>query len=417
MTVRFQSLRIITEKEILPPADYIFDGNTLTKAGWAAAGDPEEEVKVDCTGLLGSRGWTDLRCFSGEPGLEHRETLESLARALMQGGMTEAVLLPNTQPPLQSKNEVAYVQSRTAGLFPTFHIQAAVTKNFIGEELTEMLDLHHHGVRIFGEGLEPLSHSDRMMKALQYLQKFDGILFDQSLDPMLALFGHMHEGLASTRLGLKGIPDLAEEVAVQKNLEILRYTGGRLHFQTVSTRGALEQIRKAKGEGLAVTADVSIYQLLFFDKDLWEFDTRLKVMPPFRGVSQREALIEGLKDGTIDALVSNHVPQDGDAKNREFDLAPFGMSGLPAFVPALVTLSEELGYPLLISKLTRGPQQVLGQAGEDWTSLTVFDPDEAWELNEVTNASMAENNPYWGQSVKGRVKYLVNNGKMEGLHE
>ncbi|WP_154852847.1 dihydroorotase [Cyclobacterium xiamenense] len=414
MTVRFQSLKIITEKELLPPADYLFDGHKLTKASTAAAAD--QEVRVDCSGLLGSRGWTDLRCFSGEPGQEYRETLETLALALIQGGMTEAVLLPNTQPPLQSKNEVAYVQSRTAGLFPTFHIQAAVTKNFMGEELTEMLDLNHHGVRIFGEGMEPLAHSDRMMKALQYLQKFDGVLFDQSVDPMLALFGHMHEGLASTRLGLKGIPDLAEEVAIQKNLEILRYTGGRLHIQTVSTRGALEQIRKAKKEGLAVTADVSIYQLLFFDKDLREFDTRLKVMPPFRGDSQREALIEGLKDGTIDALVSNHVPQDTDAKNREFDLAPFGMSGLPAFVPAVVTLADELGYPLLVSKLTSGPRRVLGQTEDDWTSLTVFDPEEVWELNEATNASLAENSPYWGQSVKGRVKYLINRGKMEGLY-
>jgi dihydroorotase len=331
--------------------------------------------------------------------------------------MTEAVLLPNTMPPIQSKSEVAYIENNTRHLFPTFRIQAAVTKNFKGEELTEMLDLNHYGVQLFGEGLVALSHADRMMKALQYLQKFKGVLFDQSMDPMLALFGQMHEGITSTMLGLKGIPDLAEEVAVQKNLEILRYTGGRLHFQTISTIGALEHIRKAKQEGLAVTADISIYQLLFTDEDLMGFDSRLKVLPPFRGKSQRKALIEGLKDGTIDALVSNHVPHESDAKNMEFDHAPFGMAGLATFVPALVSLSDELGYPLLIDKLTKGPRSILGNTNNAMESLTIFDPNEEWLFDEKSNASLAANNPYFNQLVKGKAKYLVNKGKMEGIDE
>ena len=415
MTVRFQSLKIITEKEILPAADYIFDGKTVQPAGDGQPG--KSEKLLDCKGLLGSEGWVDLRCFSGEPGQEYRETLESLSHALVQAGMTEAVLLPNTMPPIQSKSEVAYIENNTRHLFPTFHVQAAVTKNFKGEELTEMLDLNHYGVQLFGEGLVALSHADRMMKALQYLQKFKGVLFDQSMDPMLALFGQMHEGITSTMLGLKGIPDIAEEVAVQKNLEILRYTGGRLHFQTISTIGALEHIRKAKQEGLAVTADISIYQLLFTDEDLMGFDSHLKVLPPFRGKSQRKALIEGLKDGTIDALVSNHVPHEPDAKNMEFDHAPFGMAGLPTFIPALVSLSDELGYPLLIEKLTKGPQSILGNTNHAWESLTIFDPNEEWLFGENSNASLAVNNPYFNQLVKGKVKYLINKGKMKEIDE
>jgi dihydroorotase len=218
-------------------------------------------------------------------------------------------------------------------------------------------------------------------------------------------------------LGLKGIPDIAEEVAVQKNLEILRYTGGRLHFQTISTIGALEHIRKAKQEGLAVTADISIYQLLFTDEDLMGFDSHLKVLPPFRGKSQRKALIEGLKDGTIDALVSNHVPHEPDAKNMEFDHAPFGMAGLPTFIPALVSLSDELGYPLLIKKLTKGPQSILGNTTHVLESLTIFDPNEEWLFEENSNASLAVNNPYFNQLVKGKVKYLINKGKMKEIDE
>jgi dihydroorotase len=415
MTVRFQSLKIITENETLPAADYIFDGKTIHPVSTDT--QAEDQICIDCKGLLGSKGWTDLRCLAGEPGQEYRETLESLSNALCQGGMTEAVLLPNSTPPIQSKSEVAYIKNHTQFLFPTFHIQAAVTKNFEGKELTEMLDLNQYGVKLFGEGMVALSHSDRMMKALQYLQKFDGVLFDQSQDPMLSLFGQMHEGIPSTMLGLKGIPDLAEEVAVQKNLEILRYTGGRLHFQAVSTLGALAHIRQAKKEGLSVTADMSIYQLLFSEEDLLGFDTNLKVMPPFRGKKQQEGLIEALKDGTIDALVSNHIPHEVDAKNMEFDLAPFGMAGLPTFVPALVKLADKLGYPLLVEKLTKGPQTILGNHSDSWDSLTVFDPNEEWVFDAKSNASLASNNPYFNQTLKGKVKYLINRGKMEGINE
>ncbi|MEX2513381.1 MAG: dihydroorotase [Cyclobacteriaceae bacterium] len=415
MPILFQSLKIITDKEILEPADYFFDSSSLQSAPTDL---PMENMRIiNCEGMLGSAGWIDLRCFAGEPGEEYRETIESLAEVLMQAGMTEAVLLPNTHPPIQSKNEVAYIQNKVKELFPTFHIQAAVTRNMRGEDLTEMLDLNHHGVNIFGEGLVPLSHSDRMMKALLYLQKCDGLLIDHSYDPLMALFGHMHEGIASTLMGMKGIPDIAEEAAVQKNLEILRYTGGRLHFQTISTKGAIDQIRKAKAEGLKVTADVSIYQLLFTDDALQEFETSLKVMPPFRGEAQQSALIEGLKDGTIDALVSNHIPYDMDAKNQEFDLAPFGMAGLQTFVPSVVQLEKKLGYPLLISKLTKGPARVLGKKLAEFETLTIFDPDAEWTLNTKNNRSLSQNSPYWSNILKGKVKYLINRGKLIDIDE
>ncbi len=413
MPTIFQSLKIISEQGISAPADYLFDGKTIQPV---PIDYPREKAKIlNCEGLLGSKGWIDLKCFSGEPGLEYRETMDSLGNALMQGGMTQAVILPNTSPAIQSTNEVAYVQAKSSKLFPSIHIQAAVTREMLGEDLTEMLDLNHHGVRIFGEGLVPLSHSDRMMKAMMYLQKFDGMLFDHSYDPLIALFGHMHEGIVSTHMGVKGIPDIAEEVAVQKNIEILGYTGGRIHFQTISTIGAVEQIRKAKAEGLKVTADVSIYQLVFMDEALQDFETSLKVLPPFRESRQRNALIEGLKDGTIDALVSNHIPYDMDAKNMEFDLAPFGMAGLQTMIPVLVQLERELGYPLLISKLTSGPDRVLGRNNDSWNSLTVFDPNEEWWFDEKSNASLSKNSPYWGRKMKGKAKFLINKGKLEKI--
>ena len=410
MAVLFKSLQLITDTEISKSADYFFNGESLVKAS-----NYNEQVSevIDCSGLYGSKGWVDLKCFNGEPGLEHKEDLQSLNESLSQSGFVKAVLLPNTVPSVQSKNEVEFIRNKSREFFSDIVIQASVTHNNQGDDLTEILDLHHHGVKVFGDGLTPISNSDRLMKVLQYLQKFDGILFDHSYDPLLAIFGQMHEGNVSTRLGLKGIPALAEEVAIQKNLEILRYTGGNIHFQTISTEGAVRMIREAKKEGLAVTADVSLYQLLFSEDDLVTFDTNMKVEPPFRGQNDRNALLEGLKDGTIDAIVSNHRPHDMDAKHIEFDYASHGMLGLQTFLPGLVKLSDELTWSQLISKITSGPLKVLREveSSEKLNSLTIFDPEELWVFDRSTNLSLSSNSPWWGQNLQGKVKFVVNGSK------
>ncbi len=253
------------------------------------------------------------------------------------------------------------------------------------------------------------------MKILQYLQKFNGLLFDHAYDPLLAIFGQMHEGEISTKLGMKGIPNLAEDVAIQRNLEIIRYAGGRVHFQTISTAKGVELIRQAKKEGLNVSADCSIYQLLFSDNDLIDFDSSYKVKPPFRGQDDREALILGLKDGTIDALVSNHQPQDFDSKFMEFDLASFGMVGLQTFLPAMVLLEKELGWELLINKVTTGPEKVIGS--EKSTGLTIFDPSAKWIYNEKSNKSLSQNSPWFGKELTGQVKYVIQKGQLIQVNE
>ncbi|HLW18703.1 MAG TPA: dihydroorotase [Cyclobacteriaceae bacterium] len=410
MSILLKSLKLVDE-EVREVADYFYNGKEIRKADGTESSDNVQVI--DCSGMLASRGWIDLRCFVGEPGLEHKETLSSLGETLKKSGFTEAVILPNTYPTVQSKNEVEFIKSRVKDYLTTIHVQGAVTIDTKGEDLTEILDVHHQGVRVFGEGTVPLSNSDRMVKVLQYLQKFDGILFDHSYDPLLSIFGHMHEGLTSTRLGLKGIPSMAEEVAVQKNIEILKYTGGSLHFQTISTAEVVRAIRKAKSDGLKVTSDVSLYQLLFTDEDLNDFDTNLKVMPPFRGKKDRMELIEGLKDGTIDAIVSNHQPQDLDSKHMEFDLASFGMVGLPGFLSGLIELEGELGWPLLISKITDGPAKVLRKEKSTLSSLTIFDPQEEWRYDRKSNPSLGQNSPWFNSVLKGRVKYVINNGKFD----
>lgn len=414
MAVLFKGLRLVTSAGIQKPVDFVFDNEFEPIS--AVSEEIEFEKIVDSSGWLVSESWLDLRCGIGEPGLEYKETVISLCELLSASGFGSAVILPNTEPTIQSKNEVDFILNKSRPFTPQLIIQGAVTKNTAGEDLTEILDMHHQsGVYIFGDGVKTLSNGDRYMKILLYLQKFNGLLFDHAYDPLLAIFGQMHEGEISTKLGMKGIPNLAEDIAIQRNLEIIRYAGGRVHFQTISTAKGVDLIRQAKKEGLNVTADCSIYQLLFSENDLTDFDSNYKVKPPFRGEEDRNALIEGLKDGTIDALVSNHQPQDFDSKFMEYDLASFGMVGLQTFLPAMVYLEKEVGWELLIQKITSGPTNVIGS--EKSIGWTIFDPSEKWNYNEKSNKSLSHNSPWFGKELIGQVKYVIQKGQLIQVNE
>jgi dihydroorotase len=414
MAILLQSLRLIDAESVHPPKDYIYTGSEVVLKSNEFKGKIDQII--DCSGFYASKGWVDLRCFSGEPGEEYKESMDSLGGLLKSSGFTKVVLMPNTHPAVQTRNEIQFLKSKSKGWLTDLVINAAATKDCKGEDFTDILDMNHDGVSVFGDGLNPISNPDRLMKLLQYLQKFDGILFDQSFEPLLALFGQMHEGEVSTKIGMKGIPNLSEDLAIHKNIEILRYAGGRLHFQTISSKAAVEMIRQGKKEGLNITADVSLYQLLFSEDDLVTFDTDFKVIPPFRGSQDRKALIKGLKDGTIDAIVSNHQPQDFDAKHLEFDLAQFGMIGLQTFLPGLVNLSEELGWPLLISKITDGPEKVLRVENKELDRLTIFDPNETWMYDKKTNLSQSANHPWLDHELKGKVKYVINKNSFFKVH-
>lgn len=407
-----RDLRLVANGEVSAAKHYIFNDGLLSPffedlTTWSG------EV-IDCNGWLVSEGWIDLRCGLGEPGLEYRETVDSLCRSLEFSGFSKAVVMPNTDPVVQSKSDVNFLLNKCAQYGPYLEVMGAVTKNTLGEDFTEILDVHYQsGVKIFGEGTNSLSNPDRYIKALQYLQRFDGVLFDHAFDPLLGIFGQMHEGEISTQLGMKGIPNLAEDVAIQRNLELLRYTGGRVHFQTLSTKKGVELVRQAKAEGLNVTADVSIYQLVFSESDLVQFDSNYKVKPPFRGQRDREALIKGLQDGTIDAIVSNHQPIGFDDKFSEFDQASFGMAGLQTFLPTLLLLVPELGWGLLIDKITKGPRNIIGGV-ESWT---IWDPNEKWVYNDRSNRSLSANHPWFGKELQGKVKWVIQKGKLVQIDE
>jgi dihydroorotase len=373
----------------------------------------DKVIKAD--GMKLSIGWFDLGTTVFDPGNEHKEDLESLTAAAASGGFTGVAVLPNTTPAVQTKNEVAYIQRGNDKRLVQVHALAAVTRNNKGEELTEMIDLHGAGAIGFTDGLKTIWHTDIFLKALQYLQKFDGVLIDHPEDTWLNLFGQMHEGVNSTMLGLKGLPRIAEDIAVGRNLELLGYAGGRLHVSRLSSGKAIDMIRVAKKK-LNVTCDITSYQALLDDTLLTGFDTNYKVNPPLREKADNDALIKALKDGTIDVICSGHLPQDEECKNIEFDLADFGIINIQTVASNLASLSKSVDLETLIEKVTRNPRTILNLPVpkldvDEVANLTLFNPEKVWRLDEKTNYSKSKNSPWFGTEIKGKAVAVFNNGK------
>lgn len=370
---------------------------------------------IRAEGMMLSIGWFDLGTFVGDPGLEHKEDLDSVARAAAAGGFSEIAVLPNTVPSVQTKNEISYLTQGNDNRLVQIHPLASVTRNNKGEELTEMIDLYQAGAAGFTDGLKPVWHTDIFLKSLQYLQKFNGVLIDHPEDTWLNMFGQMHEGVNSTRLGLKGMPRIAEEIAVGKNLELLNYAGGRLHLSRLSTAKSLDLVKAAKKK-LNVSCDVACYQALLDDSTLSDFDTNLKVSPPLRERSDNDAIIRALRDGTVDVICSGHLPHDEESKSLEFDLADFGMISLQTLGANLTQLSRSVEWEILLEKVTTGPRQVLQMElpkidVDEKANLTLFDPNRKWTFNEKTNLSRSRNSPWFGKELIGKVVAVFNNNR------
>jgi dihydroorotase len=413
--------------KILIQAAKLFDSNSpfhkkeknvlIQNGRIAEIGDKNYQADkvIKAEGMLLSTGWFDLGTYLGDPGLEHKEDIESASKAAVAGGFTEIAVQPNTVPSVQTKNDVAYLTQNNNNRLLQIHALASVTKSNKGEELTEMIDLHEAGAVGFTDGLKTIWHTDIFLKALQYLQKFEGVLIDHPEDIWLNMFGQMHEGLNSTMLGMKGMPRIAEEVAVSRNLKLLSYAGGKLHLAKLSTAKAIGYVRAAKKK-LNVTCDIAAYQPLLDDSMLSTFDTNYKVNPPLREKSDNDALVKGLKDGTIDVLCSGHIPQDEESKSIEFDHADAGIINLQTFAANLVSLAEVVPWEMLIEKVTHGPRQVLAMELpvidiEAKANLTLLDPNCVWSLDEKSNLSKSKNSPWWGKPLKGKAVAVFNNGK------
>ena len=374
--------------------------------------NPEGQI-IERKGLKVSPGWFDMRANFCDPGFEYKEDILSGCRTAAAGGFTGVAILPNTKPVIQSKNEISYVLNRAKNCIADVYPYGAVTHDTQGEELTEILDQFNAGCVAVTDGEKPVWNTDILYKTLQYLRKIDGLVINKPEDKWLNMLGLMNEGKTSAMLGLKGMPRIAEEVMVERDIRILGYSGGRLHLSSISTGESVKLIRQAKRKGLHITCDIAAGQLAFDDSELAGFDTNLKLNPPLRGKSDIRELVAGLKNGTIDAVVSGHSPQDTDGKRLEFDLAEYGMTGLQTVYPVL---NEALGAnndELIVNLLSGNPRKILGlespvlQEGNP-ANLTIFDSGEEWVLDANTNLSKSENTPFWGRKLTGKVIGVIN---------
>jgi dihydroorotase len=372
-----------------------------------------------------SAGWIDMRVSPKDPGYESKEDLNTLSSAAMAGGFTEIVTLPNSKPVVQTKEAIAYVKSFALSQLINIYPTGAVTKNCEGKDFTEMLDLHRAGAVAFTDGDHTLWNADILLKTLQYLSPIDALLMNRPEEPSMTIFGQMHEGIESTLLGMKGIPSTAEELMLMRDLKLLEYYLGEnlnptnnscLHFSTISTKNSVNLIRQAKAKGLPISCDIAAHQLAFTDKDLRGFDTNFKVNPPFRSQEDIEALQNGLEDGTIDVIVSDHNPQDEESKNLEFDLADFGIIGLETTFSVANTYSN-LSTEKIIEKLTTSPRKLLRLENVsikegNQANLTIFDPSQNWIYQSKNIQSKSKNSPFINKKLRGKVKAVINKGKI-----
>jgi dihydroorotase len=391
---------------------FISDAGVIKHIG---SESPAATRTIEGKNLNVSIGWFDMRANFNDPGLEHKEDLESGLNTAAAGGFTGVALLPNTKPVIESKNEVNYLMSKNQKSVCLVYPMGAVTKCCKGEDFTEILDMHTAGAVAFTDGENPIWNTDIMLKSLLYLQKINGLLINRPEDKYLTAFGTMNEGVTSTILGMKGMPGLAEEIMIKRDIELLKYAGGKVHFSNISTAAALKQIARAKRMGLNVTCDIAAYNLVFNDTLLMDYDTNYKVNPPLRSKRDIRALLKGVEEGDVDVIVTSHSPQDEESKKLEFDMADFGMLGLQTFLP-MILKAREGKIEDILDRFTVNPRTILGidvpqiKEGEK-ADLTIFDPEMEWTYSADTNLSKSVNSPWLGKKLKGAVIGVINNGR------
>lgn len=365
-----------------------------------------------------SIGWLDIGAQVGEPGFEHREDLQTVAAAAASGGFTDLACFPNTNPTIHSKSEVLFLKNNST--LVNFHPIGAVSRDCEGQDLAELYDMSANGAVAFSDGSQPIASAGLMKRGLHYLKGIDGLLINHPHDVSLGKGGQLHEGAVSTKLGMKGIPALAEVLMLKRDLDLLAYTNSRLHVHNISTAESVQLIKTAKAQGLKVTASVSIMNLIFDHHVLEDFNAYFKVLPPLREKSDLQALWKGLKEGTIDIINSNHVPLEIEAKKLEFAYADFGAIGLATTYSLLNThFGDKLSEEEIVQLLAQAPRKILGlpiptiEEGKV-ANLTIFDTQKTWTLDRKDLKSKAKNTPLLGHQFTGKVIGVIN-GKFSNL--
>lgn len=397
--------------------DILIENGVITSISNNIESKDAEVFTVD--NLHVSIGWMDMRSNFCDPGYEHREDLITGLKAAAKGGFTAVALVPSTQPPVHSKSQVEYILKNTQGAITEVFPMGCISQNREGKDMAEMYDMKLAGAVAFTDDKRPIENAGLLLRALQYNKIFNGLVINFAEDKSIAGDGKVNEGITSTKLGLKGIPALAEELMIERDIYLAEYADAPLHFTCISAARSVEIIKKAQQKGLKISADVAAHNLYFDDSVLESFDSNYKVKPPFRTQADIAALIEGIKDGTIAVICSDHTPLEIEMKDREFDHAGFGIIALQsAFATANTALKNKIKLEDWLETITRNPRKILGIEIPEIkegviANLTLFNPDLNWELKTEDIVSKSKNTPFTGKQLNGKALAVINNTKME----
>jgi dihydroorotase len=384
-------------------ADILIENGRIVQIGTGI--ETGNHKVIEEPNLVASPGFTDVFSHFGDPGLEFKETLETGAEAAKAGGYTRVLAMPNTKPVIHSKSQVEYIVQKSKNLPIQVLPIGAISQHCEGKDLAEMYDMHTSGAVAFSDGIHPVQNSQVLLKALQYVKSFNGVIIQVPDEQNLSRTGLVNEGIISTQLGLPGKPTLAETLMLARDIEILRYTGSKLHVTGISTGASVELVRRAKNDGLNLTCSVTPYHLWFSDEDLAEYDTNLKVNPPLRTPADREALLEAVLDGTVDCIASHHQPHEWDSKVCEFEYARYGMEGLESCFAATATVLPQLSAQKLVELFSINPATIFGLnlpliAEGEKAEITLFSRGSDSIFTEEKIKSRSKNNAFINKTFK-----------------
>lgn len=374
----------------------------------------KDETVFEANGACITPGFFDLNCVAGDPGFETKEDIQTLTVAAKAGGFTGLALLPQTSPVVQSKSQVEYILNKSRGNLVDVLPIGAISQNREAKEIAELFDMQQAGAIAFSDGDRAIQDDGFMSRALQYAKGFDALLMVYPENKSIAGKSQINESKNSVLLGMKGLPPLAEEMHIARDIFLATYNYTKIHISNISTAGSVALIRKAKKDGVKITCDVTAHHLVFTEELLADFDSNYKVKPPLRSKADVKALLAGLKDGTIDAIISQHRPEEIEFKNVEFEIAHYGIIALQTVLPLLIKAG--LDVSLIAEKLAINPRKLLNlnipviEEGAN-ANFTVYAADEKWTYNSASNYSKSANSPLLGTELTGKVKLVYNNNQ------
>jgi dihydroorotase len=393
---------------------YVVDG-VITNIAKQITPKKSDEL-IDGSGAYLSPGFFDLNCSIGDPGFESKEDIATATAAAAAGGFTGLAVLPNTEPVTHSKSGIEYVINKAKGNLVDIFPIGAISLNMEGKEIAELYDMQQAGAIAFSDGGNAIKDDGFMSRALQYAKGFDALLMVYPENKSIAGKSQVNESKTSVLLGMQGIPALAEEMQISRDIYLAGYHDAPVHIQNISTAGSVALIKSAKKDGIKITCDVAAHQLVFTEELLNDFDSNYKVKPPLRGDADVSALLKGLKDGTVDAISTQHRPHEIEHKDVEFGMAAYGIIALQTALPLLVKAgltAEQIAGKLAISprKILNLPLPVIEEGAE--ANFTLFNVNEDWAYNEDSNASKSSNSPLMNQTLTGKVMLVYNNNKYQ----